>query len=138
MKVYLYSTCLGQAMMGSTIMNVVWLLKQAGYEVVFKKDQTCCGQPSYNSGYYEESKKIALFNANLFNEDYPILVPSGSCAGMMMHDYLELFDENDKDYEKIKKFSSKVHELGEFLYEKLDIKDLGEPLKVTGTAIATL
>ncbi|MCZ6186962.1 (Fe-S)-binding protein [Campylobacter ureolyticus] len=130
-KVYLYSTCLGSALMGRTIMNTVWLLKQAGFEVIYKKNQTCCGQPSYNSGYFQESKKVALYNADLFNKDYPVLVPSGSCAGMMMHDYLELFDENDEDYQKIKKFSNRVFELGEFLDKYLKIDDLGNPIKVT-------
>lgn len=129
-KVYLYSTCLGSALMGRTIMNAIWLLKKAGYEVVFKKDQTCCGQPSYNSGYFNESKKVALYNVDLFDKDYPILVPSGSCAGMMMHDYLEMF-EKDKDYEKIKNFSKRVFELSQFLDENLDIDDLGENVKVT-------
>lgn len=57
---------------------------------LFLKNQTCCAQPSFNSGYFNESREIALYNVDLFDKDYPIVVPSGSCAGMMSHDYKEL------------------------------------------------
>ncbi len=131
-KVYFYATCLGSAAMQETITNAIKLLQREGIEVVFKKDQTCCGQPAYNTGYFNETKKIALYNAELFSEDYPVIVPSGSCAGMMKSDYVELF-EGDKDFEKIKKFSSKIIELSQFLDEVLSVKyeDRGEPIKVT-------
>ncbi|PSM52194.1 NAD-independent L-lactate dehydrogenase LldEFG, oxidoreductase subunit [Campylobacter blaseri] len=131
-KVYLFSTCLGTALMGKMVKNTILLLQKEGIEVIFKKDQTCCGQPGFNTGYFKDTKKIALYNAKLFNEDYPVLVPSGSCSGMMMHDYLELF-KDDKDYEAIKNFSSRVYDLSVYLDKVLDIKleDKGEPIKVT-------
>lgn len=130
-KVYFYATCLGSAAMQTTVLNSIKLLRSAGVEVIFKKDQTCCGQPSYNTGYFKDTKKIALYNAELFNEDLPVVIPSGSCGGMMSHDYVELF-KNDANYEKIKKFSSKVIELSQYL-EKIgfEIEDKGEPIKVT-------
>ncbi|AQW83043.1 (Fe-S)-binding protein [Campylobacter pinnipediorum] len=131
-KVYLYSTCLGSATMGITLVSAIKLLQREGIEVIYKKDQTCCGQPSYNTGYFEESKKIALYNADLFKGDYPILVPSGSCTGVMKHDYLELF-HGDKNEEKIKEFSSRVVELSVYLDQVLGVKyeDKGEPVKIT-------
>ncbi|WP_267523503.1 (Fe-S)-binding protein [Campylobacter sp. MG1] len=130
-KVYFYATCLGTAAMQTTVLNSIKLLRSAGVEVIFKKDQTCCGQPSYNTGYFKDTKKIALFNAELFSEDLPVVIPSGSCGGMMSHDYLELF-KNDSNYEKIKNFSSRVIELSQYL-EKIgfSIEDKGEPIKVT-------
>lgn len=131
MKVYFFATCLGTAATSKMALAGVKLLINEGVEVVFKKDQTCCGQPSYNTGYFKESKKIALFNADLFSEDYPIIVPSGSCAGMMGHDYLELF-KDDENYEKIKNFSSRVTTLSQFLNDKLNVnyEDKGEKIKV--------
>lgn len=129
-KVYLYSTCLGSATMGQMVVSAATLLQKCGVQVIFKKDQTCCGQPSYNTGYFEESKKIALYNVNLFKEKYPVLVPSGSCAGMMMHDYLEMFRE-DPNYERISEFSSRVMDLSKFLDERLPLEDKGDPIKVT-------
>ncbi|WP_163534042.1 (Fe-S)-binding protein [Helicobacter suis] len=132
MKVYFFATCLGGAVFSKTAINCIKLLQKEGVEVIFKKDQTCCGQPSYNSGYYDQSREIILHNVGLFKEDYPVIVPSGSCVGMMAHDYLELF-EGHKDYEAVKNFSSRVFELSEFLDKKLDIhyKDVGAPIKVT-------
>lgn len=131
-KVYLYATCLGTVAMGKTIINVIKLLQREGLEVIFKKDQTCCGQPSYNTGYFEDTKKIALYNAEIFKGDYPILVPSGSCAGMMSHDYKELF-KDDKDEEKILQFSDRIYELSDYLDRVLKVKyeDKGEKIKVT-------
>ncbi|MCE3039468.1 (Fe-S)-binding protein [Helicobacter anatolicus] len=132
MKVYFFATCLGSIAYSSACVNAIKLLQYAGFEVVFKKDQTCCGQPSYNSGYFEETRKVALYNMDLFNEDYPIVLPSGSCAGMMKHDYCELF-EGHPEYQRAKDFSQRVFEVSEFLDLHSDIKlqDKGEPTRIT-------
>lgn len=132
MKVYFFATCLGSIAYSNTCINAIKLLQKEGVEVIFKKDQTCCGQPSYNSGYYNDTKQVVLHNINLFNEPYPIVVPSGSCAGMMKVDYLELFD-NDGNYSMVEEFSSRVFELSEFLLKelKVDYDDFGEKTKVT-------
>ena len=131
-KVYFYATCLGTVAMQEMVLNAIRLLRKEDIEVIFKKNQTCCGQPSFNSGYFKESKSIALYNARLFEKDYPIIVPSGSCAGMMSHDYVELFKE-DKELGEIRDFSSKVIELSQYLDEVIKVKyeDKGEPIKVT-------
>ncbi|MBK1963870.1 (Fe-S)-binding protein [Campylobacter novaezeelandiae] len=131
-KVYFYATCLGTAAMQDTILNALKLLRREGVEVIFKKKQTCCSQPSFNSGYFKESKEIALYNVNLFDEPYPIVVPSGSCAGMMSHDYLELF-KDDVHFEKVKNFSQRVIELSQYLDEVLNVEyeDKGESIKIT-------
>lgn len=131
-KVYFYATCLGSSFMQDSILSAVKLLRREGIEVIFKKQQTCCSQPSFNSGYFKESKNIALHNIKLFDKDYPIVVPSGSCAGMMSHDYLELF-KDDKNYDIVKEFSSKIIDLSQYLNDVLNVKyeDRGEPIKVT-------
>lgn len=132
MKVYFFATCLGSIAYSNTCVNAIKLLQKEGVEVIFKKDQTCCGQPSYNSGYYEDSRKVAMYNIKLFDKPYPIVVPSGSCAGMMKVDYLELF-ENDPNYAMVKEFSSRIYELSDFLYKELKVnyEDKGEKTKVT-------
>lgn len=131
-KVYFFATCLGSAIYTNTSVNAIKLLQKEGIEVIFKKNQTCCGQPSYNTGYFEESKKVALYNMELFNEDIPLIIPSGSCAGMMSHDYIELFKGTEHE-NKAKEFSKKVYELGEYLDKILnvDYEDKGENIKVT-------
>lgn len=130
-KVYFFATCLGSAIYTNTSVNAIKLLQKEGIEVIFKKNQTCCGQPSYNTGYFEESKKVALYNMELFNEDIPLIIPSGSCAGMMSHDYIELFKGTEHE-NKAKEFSKKVYELGEYLDKTLnvDYEDKGENIRV--------
>ena len=99
--------------------------------MIFKKNQTCCAQPSFNSGYFKESKEVALYNIKQFPEDYPIVVPSGSCAGMMSHDYLNLF-KDDKDFPLVERFSKRVYELSQYLDSVLNVEyeDKGEAIKV--------
>ncbi len=120
-KVYFFATCLGGIAYSGTCLNAIKLLQKEGIEVIFKKDQTCCGQPSLNSGYYEDTKKIALHNVKLFNEPYPIIVPSGSCAGIMKADYLEIFAD-DGNYAEVKEFSKRIYELSDFLVKELKVK----------------
>lgn len=131
-KVYFFATCLGSAAMQESVLNGIKLLRREGVEVIFKKNQTCCGQPSFNSGYFKESKEVALYNIAQFSEDYPIVVPSGSCAGMMHHDYLELFKE-DSNFKEVQNFSGRVIELSQYLDSVLnvDYEDKGEKVKVT-------
>ncbi|TSA85982.1 (Fe-S)-binding protein [Helicobacter mehlei] len=132
MKVYFFATCLGGVVYSQTIVNCIKLLRKEGVEVIFKKDQTCCGQPSYNSGYYDQSRQVILHNLKLFNEDYPVIVPSGSCVGMMAHDYKELF-EDSPHYDEVAHFAGRVFELSEFLDQKLGVRytDTGAPVKIT-------
>ncbi|RDU65401.1 oxidoreductase [Helicobacter didelphidarum] len=131
-RVYYFSTCIGSTACADTCINGIKLLQREGIEVIFKQDQTCCGQPSYNSGYYEETKQVALYNMNLFSEDIPIVLPSGSCAGMFKVDYIELF-EGTQYHEQAKKFCSRIYELSEYLDKELNVvyEDKGEKVKVT-------
>jgi L-lactate dehydrogenase complex protein LldE len=75
---------------------------------------------------------VAGKQIELFSESYPIVVPSGSCAGMMRHHYPKLFD-GDPDIDRIINFSQRIFELSEFLVHVLNIKlqDRGDPIKVT-------
>jgi len=100
--------------------------------VVFPQQQSCCGQPAFNSGFPDEARKVARRQLHTFNRAYPIVVPSGSCAGMMKHHYPELF-AGDRDEARSRELASRVFELGEFLRHVLQIKltDRGDPLKVT-------
>lgn len=132
MRVFFFSTCLGASSCADTCINSIKLLQKEGVEVVFKKDQTCCGQPAFNSGYNEEARKVALHQMNLFKGSEPVILPSGSCTGMMRVDYIELF--KGTEYEaQAREFSKRVYELSEFLDSVLKVKyeDKGERVKVT-------
>ncbi len=131
--VYYFGTCLVDMSFPQAGMAGMHLLRRAGVEVVFPQEQSCCGQPAYNSGFLEEAKAVARAQIKAFSRaDWPIVVPSGSCAGMMRHHYPEMF-ANDPEYFDVRKFSERVFELGDFLHNALHVqyKDKGKPVKVT-------
>ena len=131
-KVYYFGTCLVDMFYPGVGMAGIKLLQQNGVQVIFPSQQTCCGQPAYNSGFPEEARTVARKQIELFYKDYPIVVPSGSCAGMMRHHYPKLF-ENDPRLDQVIRFSKRIFELSEFLVHALSIKleDQGLPIKVT-------
>jgi L-lactate dehydrogenase complex protein LldE len=131
-KAYFFGTCIIDAMFPRTGLSAIRLLEREGIAVVFPQAQSCCGQPAFNSGFPDEARQVARRQLATFDRDYPIVVPSGSCAGMMKHHYPELF-AGDRDEERALNFSSRVYELGQFLTDVVKIRliDRGNPLKVT-------
>jgi len=131
-KVYFFGTCLVDAVYPDAGMASIRLIQSQGIEVLFPQDQGCCGQPAYNSGFVKEARAVARKQIRTFSEDYPIVVPSGSCAGMMKHHYPVLFagcpEEN-----AARRFAGRVYELFEYLVTVLKIKltDKGDPMTVT-------
>ncbi|MCP4993717.1 MAG: (Fe-S)-binding protein [Gammaproteobacteria bacterium] len=130
-KVYFFGTCLIDLFYPEAGLAGMQLLKQHGVEVVFPQNQTCCGQPAWNSGYRDEARKVARQQLACFGKAYPIIVPSGSCAGMLKHHYPELF-KDEAEYQEVAAFSERVFELTEFLVRVLKVKltDQGEPIRV--------
>ena len=131
-KIYFFGTCLIDMFYPEAGLAGIKLIQREGIQVVFPREQTCCGQPAYNSGFPKEARKVALKQIRLFSKNYPIVVPSGSCAGMMKHHYPILF-EGDARLASIQQFSNRIFELSEFLVRTLNIKlaDQGKPIKVT-------
>lgn len=131
-KVYFFGTCLVNSIYPEAGIAAIRLIQREGVKVVFPQDQSCCGQPAYNSGFPAEAKKVARQQIRLFSGNYPIVVPSGSCAGMMKHHYPKLF-EFEPDLEAVLAFSGRVFELTEFLLHvlKIQLVDKGEPIAVT-------
>lgn len=129
--VYFFGTCLIDLIYPESGISAMQLLKREGLRVIFPQDQTCCGQPAWNSGYRDEARNVAVTQLALFTKDIPIVVPSGSCAGMMKHHYPELFAGTVHEQKAIE-VASRVWELTEFLVDVLDIQldDLGEPVDV--------
>ena len=130
--VYFFGTCLIDALFPESGLAAIRLLQHQGIEVVFPQNQSCCGQPAYNSGFPEEARAVARQQMKVFSRNYPIVVPSGSCAGMMKHHYPELC-AGTPDAERSKAFSERIFELTEFLVRVLNIrlKDRGTPTRVT-------
>ena len=130
-RVYYFGTCLMDMFYPEAGIAGIKLIQSQGVNVIFPPEQSCCGQPAYNSGFPAEAMDVARKQIEIFHKSYPIVVPSGSCAGMMKHHYPELF-ANDPDLDRVKEFSARIFELTEFLVHVLNIslEDQGSPVKV--------
>jgi L-lactate dehydrogenase complex protein LldE len=130
--VYFYATCLVDLFFPDAGMAGIELLREAGLRVIFPRGQTCCGQPAFNCGYWEQARAVARSQIALFPRDLPVVVPSGSCAGMMKTHYPDLFRGHPGSAEA-EALAGRVFELTQFLVDQLHLKleDLGQPVKVT-------
>mgnify|MGYP001828782013 CR=1 FL=1 len=119
-QVSLFVTCLADLLRPSVAFAAIRLLEQAGCEVHVPMEQTCCGQPGYNSGEYEASVPLARKTIELFEDAEYVVVPSGSCAGMICRHYPALLDGEWR--ERALALAAKTWELTRFLAEvvKLD------------------
>jgi len=122
--VYLFATCLVDLFVPQAGLDAVKLLEREGLTVHFPRGQSCCGQPAYSSGNPRQAREVARAQLGLFEQPWPVIVPSGSCAGMMRHHWPALFAEEAADEARALDLSSRVYELTEFLVRVLDV-DLG-------------
>ena len=129
--VYFFATCLIDLLYPKAGLAGMQLIKRAGVEVIFPDDQTCCGQPAYNSGYRDEALAVARTQLACFKRDIPVVVPSGSCTGMIRVHWPELF-AGEPDEAQALAVVGRTYELTEFLVDVLDVrlKDVGEPTKI--------
>lgn len=129
MKVSLFITCLVDQLYPEVGMAMSKLLTRLGVDVTFNAEQTCCGQPAFNTGYHHEARSVAeqmlkLFARELESVDY-IVAPSGSCVTMVKNYYPELFAD-DAEMKKLTEFvGPRLYELSQFLVEVLKVEDVG-------------
>ena len=124
MKVQLFIPCFIDQLYPQVAFNTVKILEKAGSTVAYNTQQTCCGQPAFNAGFWGESKDVCTkFVQDFDGADY-IVSPSASCAGFIRNNYGKLF-ENNAFQSPAKKVSSQIFELSEFLVKILGITDLG-------------
>lgn len=133
MKVSLFITCLSDGIYPRVGKAMAKLLAHCGVEVDFPQTQTCCGQPAFNSGYWEEARAAAKQTIDAFNDSDFVVSPSGSCTGMIHHYYPKLFEHDPIYKEKAEELVEKSYEFTQFLVNVLGEEDLGAvyPHKVT-------
>jgi L-lactate dehydrogenase complex protein LldE len=131
MRVGLFVTCLVDLMRPSIGFAALRLLKEAGCEVVVPPAQTCCGQPGYNSGDQKAAKALALKVLNEFDGCDYIVVPSGSCAGMIRVHYPALFKDDPAVIESVNCLSARTYELADFLVNVVKLEKI--PGKYSGS-----
>ncbi|MFD2700318.1 (Fe-S)-binding protein [Paenibacillus shunpengii] len=132
MKVSLFITCLSDAIYPRVGEAMVRILARYGIKLDFPKVQTCCGQPAYNSGYFDEARAAARTILDAFEDSDFVVSPSGSCT-YMVHHYSNLFQDEPLMREKAKRLEAKTYEFTQFLVHVMGIKDIGAvfPHKVT-------
>ena len=129
--VYFFATCLVDLFYPMAGLAGMELLKGQGIRVIFPPGQTCCGQPARNNGHFDDARAVARQQMACFPKPIPIVVPSGSCAGMMHEHYPELFAGRPEEADA-NAFAGRVYELTWFLVHvcKIELVDRGAPVRV--------
>jgi L-lactate dehydrogenase complex protein LldE len=112
----------------------VKLLDHIGVQTTFPRSQTCCGQPAFNAGFWNDARQVARHFINTFSKADLVVVPSGSCASMIQHYYPTLFEDDPAMREKAYWVASITWELTEYLVDGLGIIDLGGHVSPTTVA----
>jgi L-lactate dehydrogenase complex protein LldE len=124
--VQLFITCLVDSFYPQTGEAIVNILRRLGVTVEFPRDQTCCGQPPFNAGLRSEARPIVEHTIRVFEKtNGDIVLPSGSCAHMIKHEYVELFQDDPDWLLRAQMMGNRVYEFTEYLVDKLGVEDLG-------------
>ena len=128
-RVSLFVTCIVDQLFPRVGMAMTEVLERLGYQVDFPEDQTCCGQPAFNSGYREEARAVARHFIKTFDRCERIVVPSGSCTAMVTHHFAELFQKEPEMLARVHDLERRVWEFSTFLTEVAGVEDVGARLE---------
>jgi L-lactate dehydrogenase complex protein LldE len=125
-RAQLMVTCMIDSLAPDVGFAVVRLLEKAGIEVEVPGRQTCCGQPAFNAGCWDDARAMARHVVDVFGgSDAPVVVPSGSCGDMVIHQAPYLLAD-DPDYAgRAKALADRTYELTAFLVDVLGVTDTG-------------
>tara|TARA_R110002110_G_scaffold415561_2_gene650863 strand:+ start:65743 stop:66531 length:789 start_codon:yes stop_codon:yes gene_type:complete len=124
-QVYLFVTCLADLFRPSVAFDSIALLERAGCSVFVPPSQTCCGQPAYNTGDYESTVPLAQQVIAMLEPAQYVVLPSGSCAGMITQHYPELLEGQWR--ERALQLAAKTFELTCFLNDVMKVNRDGAP-----------
>ena len=129
MKVSIFITCIVDQLYPEVGLAMSNLLTRLGVEVSFNSEQTCCGQPAFNTGYRREARSVAeqmlkVFASELESVDY-VVAPSGSCVTMVKKYYPELFADDVELKSQAEFVGERLYELSQFLVDVLAVEDVG-------------
>lgn len=127
MNVHLFIPCFVDQLYPQTGFNLVKVLEKTGCVVHYNTNQTCCGQPAFNAGFWDEARTVGAKFVNDFKEAEYIVGPSASCVGFVRNYYNKLFD-NSSLHNEVKDLTGKIYEFSEFLVNVLQVTDLGASL----------
>lgn len=119
-RVKLMASCLCDAFFDDVAVATVEVLEHLGCQIEFPEAQTCCGQPAFNSGDWEAARPVARHTLRVFQGHEPVVVPSGSCARMLSHGALLLF-EGESDRRAACDLAERSFELADFIVQRLGV-----------------
>jgi len=113
--VTLFIPCLMDSLYPQAAQDLVVLLRKCGFWVVYPQEQTCCGQPAFNQGYFDLARKLARRFLDIFESAECIVCPSGSCTAMVRKHYPELLAVEPVWLEKARTVGGRLYEASQFL-----------------------
>lgn len=132
MLVDIFVPCFVDQVYPDTAMNMVRILEKLGVDVHYNGNQTCCGQMAFNSGFWDEAKKMGEKFLKDFSNDRPVVGPSASCIGFIRNYYPWLF-HNTAYHLEYKQLKKNIFEFTDFLVNVLKIEDVGASFAHTVT-----
>jgi len=132
MNVQIFIPCFVDQLYPTVAFNMVKVLEKAGCTVSYNTNQTCCGQPAFNAGFWGEAKDVCSKFIKDFDGSEYIVAPSASCTGFVRNYYSKLFD-NSSEHNKVKRLSERLFEFSEFMIKVLKVDDVGAKLKGKAT-----
>ena len=136
-KASLFVTCIIDQFFPEVGEATVRVLRRLGVEVEFDQSQTCCGQPAFNNGYWNDAKPTARRLLNSYEGEGNVVVPSGSCASMLRVFYNELFHDEPDTLASVQALAPRVFEFTEFVSDVLGAENVeglfqsSKPMRVT-------
>lgn len=132
MNVQLFIPCFVDQLFPETAFNMIKLLKKAGCTVTYNTNQTCCGQPAFNAGFWDEARDVChKFIKDFSGTDY-IVAPSASCVGFVKNYYQKLFD-NSSVHNEVKNIGKRIYEFSDFMVNVLNVQNMEARLKGKAT-----
>jgi L-lactate dehydrogenase complex protein LldE len=132
MIVDIFIPCFIDQIYPETGFNMVKVLEKVGCTVHYNPEQTCCGQPAFNAGYWDQCKEVGDKFIKEFQNERNIVVPSSSCVGMVRNYYSEMF-HNTVLHNEFKQIQRNIFEFSEFLVNKMNVTNVGAVLVGTAT-----
>ncbi len=125
-RVQLFVTCLVDHFCPAAAEATIAVLERLGLEVDVPGDQTCCGQPAFNGGFRDDAAAMARHTIDVLGRrPDPVVVPSGSCADMIVNHYPELFAADGVYGPRARELAARTFELSQFLVDVLGVTDVG-------------
>ncbi len=134
MNVDIFTTCLTDTFYPDVAVSVVNVLRRLGLRVGVPRDQTCCGQPAFNSGFMDEARQVASHMLDVFEDSELVVTPSGSCCAMVRHYYPMLFADEPEQLRRAEALAGKLYEVVEFFTRAVSVDWAPYDLHVDATA----